>query len=351
MSAAFRSIIAIAVAVTATAALALGAGGAAAQPAPGLTARAASLLPPAGSVFTGTSAGPAGSFASEVGKHPAVYGEFVHWGQSIGFAFTSAAAAHATLMLHLQTYAGTGPEAITPQQIAAGAGDRYLVTLNGLIAHFGKPVYIRLLPEMNQANNPYCAFNPDGSSRGPAFAPSAFVAAWRRVVIIVRGGSVASIDSALASLGQTRLHGLGGGATLASTPVSFVWTPQVAGAPDLPANSPAAYYPGDGYVDWVGTDFYSKFPNFTGLDTFYKQFSQRPFAFGEWAIWGGDNPGFVSQLFAWVNAHHRVRMMLYNQGFNMFSLTADPASSAAIRQQLAPARYLGYTPEWQGAAS
>src|ERR1039458_4874158 len=26
------------------------------------------------------------------------------------------------------------------------------------------------------------------------------------------------------------------------------------------------------YVDWVGTDFYSKFPNFTGLDTFYKEF-------------------------------------------------------------------------------
>ena len=55
--------------------------------------------------------------------------------------------------------------------------------------------------------------------------------------------------------------------------VSFVWTPQVAGSPDIPANSPAAYYPGDRYVDWVGTDFYSRFPNFTGLETFYNEFS------------------------------------------------------------------------------
>jgi hypothetical protein len=64
------------------------------------------LLPPAGSVLTGVSAGPPGSFVREVGKHPAVYGEFVTWGQSIHYAFNDAAAVHARLMLHISTTMG-----------------------------------------------------------------------------------------------------------------------------------------------------------------------------------------------------------------------------------------------------
>ena len=32
------------------------------------------------------------------------------------------------------------------------------------------------------------------------------------------------------------------------------WNPQGYGAPDIPANSAQAYYPGDRYVDVVGND-------------------------------------------------------------------------------------------------
>ena len=48
----------------------------------------------------------------------------------------------------------------------------------------------------------------------------------------------------------------------------------------------------------MGTDFYSKFPNFTGLDRFYRDFARegRPFAFGEWAMWGRDDAGFVNRF-------------------------------------------------------
>ena len=337
---------ALAVAVAATFGLAgltavAGAGAAGAPPAvPSVTA----LLPPAGSVYTGVSSGAVGSFASEVGKHPAVYGEFVTWGQSIHFAFNDAAAAHARLMLHIGTGA-LGHGVITPGQIAQGDGDGYLLTLSQLIASHGKPVYIRLLPEMNNANNPYCAINVDGTSRGPAYSPAQFIAAWRRVVTVLRGGPVATIDSELAALGQPRLHGIAAAGSVARSPIAFVWTPETAGTPSIPANSAATYYPGNAYVDWVGTDFYSKFPNFTGLDAFYKEFPHKPFAFGEWAIWGGDNPAFVAQLFAWVNTHKRVQMMLYNQGFTTsgpFSLSTDPRSAAAIRGVLAPARYLAF---------
>ncbi len=316
------------------------------------TAPASLLVPAPGSVYSGVSSGSASTFAGEVGKHPAVYGEFVAWGQSIHFAFNDAASAHARLMLHLQTTErfGTGaPEGITPQGIAQGGGDGYLLTLSALIASHGKPIYIRLFPEMNNANDVYCSVNIDGSSRGPAYSPTAFIAAWRRVVIVLRGGPVSAIDARLAALGLPALRGLAPGGSVARSKISFVWTPETAGTPNTPANSAATYYPGNAYVDWVGTDFYSKFPNFAGLDTFYAQFPDKPFAFGEWAIWGGDNPAFVQQLFAWVNSHPRVRMMVYNQGYinnGPFRLNEDPLSAAAIRSAIADPRFLANTPEW-----
>ena len=46
-------------------------------------------------------------------------------------------------------------------------GDRYLVNLNRRIADYGQPTYIRLMAEMNQANNGYSAFDRSGRSRGP----------------------------------------------------------------------------------------------------------------------------------------------------------------------------------------
>ena len=114
-----------------------------------------------------------------------------------------------------------------------------------------------------------------------------------------------------------------------------------------PGNDPARYYPGDEYVDWVGTDFYSAFPNFTGLDAFYKAYAQKPFAFGEWAIWGGDNPAFVNQLFSWVDAHKRVQMMVYNQGYitnGPFRLNLDPRLHARRSAPTSPRRATSRSP-------
>ncbi|HEX4034832.1 MAG TPA: hypothetical protein VHX66_10340 [Solirubrobacteraceae bacterium] len=308
------------------------------------------LVPPGRGVLTGVSSGSPAQFGAEVGKHPAIYGEFVTWGESIHFAFDHAAAAHATLMLHISTTAGFGArQAITPGGIVAGAGDPYLLGLAKLTASHHKPIYIRLFPEMNNANNAYSAYNMDGSARGADYSAQTFIAAWRRVVTILRGGAVAAIDQQLAALGQTRVHGTVRSASIPQTPISFVWTPETAGTPAIAGNDPANYYPGDAYVDWVGTDFYSRFPNFPGLDAFYKQYSSKPFAFGEWALWGADNPSFVSELFKWVSSHHRVRMMLYNQGYTdsgPFSLTQYPASRRVIRAELAPSYFLAYTAAW-----
>ena len=307
-------------------------------------ARADVFGPPSGKVLTGVSGSQSTSlFTSQVGKHPAVFGFFTYWYSGNQYAFDAARAAHSRLMLHISTNHGYGePERITPRGIAQGVGDSYLLSLNRKIAAFGEPVYIRLMAEMNQTNNAYCAFNRDGSPRDAAHSTKQFKAAWKRATLILRGGPVAQIDATLAKLHLPPVRGRDGGDELPEPQVSMLWVPQTEGSPPIPRNSARAYWPGSRYVDWVGTDFYSRFPNFGKLETFYRDFS-KPFVFGEWALWGADNPGFVQQLFRFVNSHRRVRMMLYNQGNNPdgpFRLKRYPRGRAAIRHALHSSRFL-----------
>ena len=299
--------------------------------------------PPNGKVFTGlTGSNSVEKFSEEVGKRPAVFGFFTYWNQSNEYTFRYAEQADARLMLHISTAQNYGvKEEISPRGIARGEGDAYLLALNARIAEAGEPVYVRLMAEMNQTNNAYCAFNKDGSSRGASHSTTAFRAAWRRSALILRGGSLDTINASLKKLKLPAVSGTD--EDLPEPQLSLLWVPQTEGTPNIPANLPSAYWPGNEYVDWVGTDFYSRFPAFAKLDRFYAQYPRKPFVFGEWAMWGADNPGFVKQLFSWVNAHKRVKMMVYNQGANPngpFRLDAHPKALAELRKALRNPRFL-----------
>jgi hypothetical protein len=311
-------------------------------------ARADALLPPGGQVFAGVSGGyDTASFERETGRHPAVFQFFSAWGGSLEYMFRGAEAAHSRLMIHLSTLRA-GREVITPKAIAEGRGDGYLVRLNSRIAEGGRPVYIRLMAEMDGHWNPYSAFDANGRSRGPAHSTGQFKRAWRRTVIVLRGGPVAELNAALRAQGLPPVDTAR--AELPRVRVAFLWVPQVAGAPDIRANSPRAYWPGSKWVDWVGTDFYSKFPNFAGLERFYRQFPGKPFAFAEYAVWGRDDPGFVHRLFRWSRSHRRVRMLLYNQGVKTagpFRLRHYPRSRAALAAELRAPRVAQFTAEYR----
>jgi hypothetical protein len=261
--------------------------------------------------------------------------------------FQAAGRAHARLMIHIST-AVNAREVITPKGIADGRGDRYLLGLNSRIAQAGEPVYIRLMAEMDGHWNAYCAYSASGRPKGADHSTAMFRRAWQRTVLIVRGGPVNALDARLHALHMPPVA-----ARVSALPrpqVAFLWVPQVAGAPDLPGNSPRAYWPGADYVDWVGTDFYSKFPNFAGLETFSREFGGKPFAFGEWAVWGRDDPAFVSRLFAWAGSHPRVRMLMYNQGNRSdgpFRLRRYPRAAHAISHELGAGRFAPFAPEWR----
>jgi hypothetical protein len=305
-------------------------------------AHASPLLPPRGKVFTGMSGGESvGLFQRQTGNHPDVFGFFTKFYGANEFIFRGAERASSRLMLHISTQDGYGTrEVVTPRGIANGEGDRYLVGLNRRIAESGLPTYVRLMAEMNQANNGYSAFDRSGRSRGPAHSTRAFKQAWRRATLILRGGPTGAIDA--------ELHGLHlppvrtDAQELPHPQVAMVWVPQTRGTPDIRANMPRAYWPGGRYVDWIGTDFYSRFPNFHWLDDFYRAFPGKPFVFGEWAMWGSDNPAFVNSLFGWIGSHPRVKMALYNQGARTdgpFRLNRYPRSKAALRKALGHRRF------------
>src|SRR3954453_1797890 len=307
-------------------------------------ARADVFGPPSGKVLTGLSGSVStASFTAQVGKRPAVFGFFTQWWGNNQFIFDSARASHSRLMLHISTNHGYGePEKVTPPGIARGVGDIFLLSLNRKIPAYGEPVYIRLMAEMNQANNAYCAFDRNGSPRNAAHSTRAFKNAWRRSTLILRGGPVSAIDQPLTARHLPPVRGRDAGDELPEPQVAMLWVPQTEGSPAIARNSAAAYWPGGRYVDWVGTDFYSRFPAFSKLERFYAEF-KKPFVFGEWGVWGGDNPGWVHQLFRFMNTHKRVRMMLYNQGNDPsgpFRLGHFPAARKAIRAELRSGRYL-----------
>jgi len=307
-------------------------------------AMAGPMLPPKKKVYTGvTGSTSLAQFKGQVGKHPSVFGFFTRFGGASEFIYDSVERSGSRLMLHISTQNGYGTrEAVTPRGIAEGAGDAYLLKTNLRIADYGEPTYVRFLAEMNQTNNGYCAYNRDGSSRGPSHSTRAFKAAWRRATLILRGGAVPDINAKLRALGMPPVDT--NETELPQPQVAMAWVPQTEGTPNTHANRARAYWPGPKYVDWVGTDFYSEFPNFTDLETFYDDFPKKPFVFGEWALWGSDDAAFVHRFFDFINSHKRVRMLLYNQG-NLtdgpFRLTRYPKAKAAIKQELKKKRFLG----------
>ncbi len=301
-------------------------------------------------MFAGVTDKPVSAYMQATGKHPPVYQEFVAWGQWLPGITQDAINAHARMMMAITTAYGSR-EAITPGGIAAGKGDAWLIGLNQAIYNSHNITYIRLMAEMDGYWNPFSAYNQNGTSRGPSHSTNAYKRAWKRVALILRGGSVSHIDAELHRLHMPNLNAPFM-ATLPTPEVAMLWVPESPpGDPAVPGNQPRKYYPGNAWVDWVGTDFYSKFKNFAGVSDLYREFPGKPFMFGEYALWdSGDDVSFVNRLFSWVAAHPRTRMMIYNQGAateGPFRLLHFPKAAAALGRQLSSPKFPAFAPEWQ----
>jgi hypothetical protein len=288
-------------------------------------------------------------FAQQSGKHPAVFNYFIEWRANdptfhwLGFRLQDAEREGTRALLSVET-SGTG---IDNAELANGAGDTFLVRLNGLMAEHGQVVYLRPLSEMNNGNNPYSAYDLSGRSRGPAFSTRQFKRAWRRLALIVRGGPLDAIDARLRRMGMPPVRT--GAAELPRPKVALMWVPLSFGNPEIARNHPRHWWPGGRWVDWVGTTWYSPYRASSAMHRMYRypKWRRKPFVFAEWGVWGADAPGFVNQFFGFLRSHPRVRMAVYYQSAALkpeFRLSTHPATRAALRRAVRWPRLTGVAP-------
>jgi hypothetical protein len=313
------------------------------------TAQAKNYLPKHGKVFHGlTYSGQASDtrlFMKETRSHPAVSDYYVTWGDAIQEALESWEEARMRGMLTITAARGHGQRGlISPKQITKGRGDDWLLQMNKTLGAWRDPVYLSLFPEMNGHWNSYSAFNKDGSRR-PGNSTKSFRAAWKRTTLIMRGGRTKAINRHLRKLKMHPIRKRGSiyrkhlPRRLPRAKVAMMWIPQSQGSPPKRGNGPGAYWPGRRYVDWVGADTFSKFPNFDGLGSIYRNFAKafhKPMMLGEYAPWGSDATGWMKKLQAWGRRY--ARMLVYYQGFgeqgNPFRLELYPHTKHLLRKVL-----------------
>jgi hypothetical protein len=276
-------------------------------------------------------------FDRQTGQRSRVRLIIARWGQGVSWG-SRFPALFATMreipMLGISTGDTPATEEISPRDIALGRGDGYLVELNRAVHEWGRSIYLRPLAEMNGHWNPYSAFNSDGSARDAAHSTVWFRKAFARIYLLVHGGP--KVNARLRRLGLPPVGG-----ELASNPhVRVVWNPQGYGSPNLSGNSARSYYPGDAYVDVVANDLYDiRFrAAWEALEALYRDFPRKPFAIGEWGLWGIDDPEFVERMAAFLRTHPRVEFAVYNTGRagRIFDIATKPRSLAAYRRLIAP---------------
>jgi hypothetical protein len=323
---------------------------------PPAQASAVTLVPPKPSVFFGVSdrgtTAEFNEFAELVGKHPALLGTFHPWGNSLNEAYERWRETSTRPVLAISTADDqTLAELITPEQIALGGGDNYLLQLNDFFAKRGLPAYIRPLGEPNRCLNAWSAFDCDGTPKGGEHTTGWYKQAFRRIVAIVRGGAtLEQVNATLAEIGLPPVSRSKGPppTTLPAAPVSIVWSPLPGGSPRVKGNFPGNYWPGSRWVDWAGTDFYSQYPVWKDLNRFFagKQWRRKPVALTEWAVSGTDDPRFVRQLVAWTVKRPRVRMLVYYRGFgetgNPYALGPYPRTTNTLRLKIRRPNFLEY---------
>jgi hypothetical protein len=274
-----------------------------------------------------------GHFSEALHKHPALLESFRTWGSDFPDSIERWQAARARPIMHITTAdSGDGHELISPRSIAQGYGDEYLIRLNRLFWEKKMAAYIRPLGEPNRCINVYASYDCGGALRDSAHKPRWYRQAFRRIYLIVHGGGKRrQIDARLGEAGLPPLKSEVNG--LPRAPVAVLWSTLPAGSPTVPQNRPKHFYPGDDYVDWVGTDFYSDNQDWKALTGLYRRFSNKPFSLPEFGVSNGDDPAYVTKLMAWVRSHKRCKMLVYYQDFgdaSAYRIQNYPASLAAL---------------------
>jgi mannan endo-1,4-beta-mannosidase len=213
--------------------------------------------------------------------------------------------------------------------IIAGAYDPYMRTFAQAVKSARGPVMIRLMHEMNGNWYPW-----SGTANGNQ--PQEFVAAWRHVhdLFVAEG----------------------------ATNVTWVWSINRESVPNTPANSFAAYYPGDAYVDWVsmsGFNWGGSIPGTSWLSfdywftapLAYLKTTGKPVVLSEFGCieGGGDKGAWLLDAYAKIASQHpEIKAVIYFDDLESrpggqkldWRIDSSPGSLAAYRAAVAPPYFL-----------
>jgi hypothetical protein len=201
---------------------------------------------------------------------------------------------------------------LTTKDIASGAVDEYIREYARELKSFANPVLIRLFG--GEFNGSW--WYGQSPRANPNLTAAEFVAAWRRVVDIFRQAGALNVSFAWIP------------STFPPTPVAWV-------DPDIDA-----YYPGDGYVDWVGADTYDVGPP-SWLDPVYAfgTTHAKPFFLAEWGVrhdGSGLTPAqeqaWLAAMFDYFESHPDIKAINY---FNYnsrpnFGIPWDPSKAVYL---------------------
>jgi hypothetical protein len=183
----------------------------------------------------------------------------------------------------------------TLERIALGDYDTPLRRWGHEAAASGIPLVVEFGPEVNGDWFPWNGLYHGGATQtveGPV-GPATFRAAYRRVVTDIRSGGARNVE--------------------------FAFHVEDYSEPEASWNEPALYYPGDGYVDWVGLSIYGDppvQPFSEALDDAYAQLSEfaprKPVAIFEFAapqsIGGRAKAAWIRGAFATLTSGHYSRI-------------------------------------------
>ena len=260
------------------------------------------------------------SFESLSGKKLAVVSIYIHWPNAFPSSEVDQIYANGSIPL-LTWEPWIANQSGTLESIAAGSYESYVRDFMQAAKNWQKPLLLRFAHEMNGNWYPW-----DGFHNGAAAGPAAYKRAWQYIYNVR--------------------------ADLQATNIKLVWCVNNTNVPSDSWNNIAAYFPGDGYVDWLGIDGYNW--GYDDWQSFHQAFSagyaqltalsNKPLMVGEFAAaeQGGDKAAWITAALADLeNSFPRVKLFCW---FNInkerdWRIDSSASAAAAYRDALQKAYF------------
>jgi hypothetical protein len=244
---------------------------------------------------------PVADFTAASGVRPNLVIYYSGWYQPFQAAFAAAAARHGAV-----TLVQISPAGVDLAAVAAGTYDSYLRAYASAVRSYGHRVVVNFGHEMN------ASWYSWGFAQT---SPATFVAAWRHIVTLFRA--------------------------VGATNVTWLWTVNVTGSSQAAPIAP--WWPGSGYVTWVGVDGYF----FRSSQTFSSLFgptiaavralTSDPVLIAETgATPAAGKPAKITSLFAGVHGYGLLGFVWFDADTQQdWRVSSDRAAMAALRAGVA----------------